>query len=88
MLKIKAGTEINQLLLIMPNKIVNVSNKKFFAKTYSHNDKISIEFYHILSNEALDNPSSMNFKNMRLIGHELLPLSKIPFNSSNVAENY
>jgi hypothetical protein len=64
MLKIKIGNENDILYLNAPNRILNQTHTKFVAKTSSLSDKISIEFYQILSEEAF-NPDApkADFKN-------------------------
>ena len=88
MLKLKIGTENNMILIGPPNKILNQTHSKFYAKTSSLVDRISIELYHILSEETF-NPDApkTDFKNLRLLSHEQLLIKNIPFDL-NVAKNF
>ena len=88
MLKIKIGTENNVILLGPPNRILNITHSKFIAKTTSLADRVSIELYHILSEEAF-NPDApkTDFKNLRLLSHEQILIKNIPFDF-NVAKNF
>lgn len=54
MMKIKIGSENNIMYLVCPDKILNPANNKFYAKTSSLNEKVSVEFYHVLSEGALN----------------------------------
>eukprot|EP00347_Sterkiella_histriomuscorum_P014269 403361529 len=89
MIKIKEGLHMTQIVVASPNKILDINRSKFSTQTQSLEEKISIEFYQILSEEAFNPEIKMNFKNMRLISHMILPLRNIPFNTiSNTANNY
>ena len=55
MMKIKIGSEHNTMYFGCPDRILNQANNKFYAKTSSLNEKMSVEFYHVLSEGALNN---------------------------------
>lgn len=57
----KVGSESNQILMTIPNKIINYTHQKFFAKTSSLNDKISIELFHIKTDKPIDPQAKFDF---------------------------
>jgi len=88
LVKIKEGNHQNQIVVALPDRILDTLHSTFFTQTQSLSEKISIEFYQILSEEAFNPDQKMNFKNLKLISHMLLPLKNIPFDASNTAPSY
>ena len=61
--------------------ILDRMHSSFYTSTSSPNEKIHIEFYQILSEEAFDSAlSKTNFSNMKLIQHLTIPIKYLPFN--------
>ncbi|CDW87445.1 UNKNOWN [Stylonychia lemnae] len=89
LVKIREGIHQSQIIVAAPNSILDIHHKEFYTQTQSLNERIQIEFYQILSEEAFNPEAKNNFKNLRLINHILLPLKFIPFDQDYaLADNY
>ena len=54
MIKLKIGTETNSIYVAAPGRIVDVIHQKMTANIDSINDKVYLEFYDILNEDAFD----------------------------------
>lgn len=71
---------MNQIVVQSPDVILDKTHSSFFTQTQSPNERIYLEFYQILSEEAFDvNSAKNNFSSMRLIQQITIPLKYIPF---------
>lgn len=63
-----------------PDVILDKGHTSFYTQTQSPNERIYLEFYQILSEEAFDPAAARtNFSSMRLIQQITVPLKHVPF---------
>jgi hypothetical protein len=78
LIKLKEGPHHNQVVVQSPDVILDRAHMSFFTQTQSPNERVHLEFYQILSEEAFE-PSAPDFSSKRLIQQLTLPLKYIPF---------
>jgi hypothetical protein len=65
LVKIKVGTEHSSILVKAPNVIENMA--KMNANIDSINDKVYVEFFDVLNEDALDPQKQQSMSNLKLL---------------------
>lgn len=96
MLKIKVGSESNQIFVGAPNQILrpdpaNLSSQKMTGNVDSYFDKVYVEFYDVVNESAFDprnTKSRTDLSNLKLLSHKIFDIRDLPFNSHGLAEGF
>jgi len=86
----KVGTESNAIYVGSPNRILDVLHAKMSANIDSINDKVYLEFYDVLKEDAFDPKSTSvnDFSNLKLLSHLVFDVKDFTFSDIGVAENF
>ena len=82
MIRIKIGTESNQIYVAAPDRIIDVLHQKMTSNIDSINDKVYVEFYDVLDEKAFDakNNQGTNLSNLKLLSYKVFDVRDLPFN--------
>lgn len=69
MIRLKIATESTCIFVGAPNRILDLAHAKMFANIDSINDKVYVEFFDVLKEEAFDprNTAVNDMSNLRLL---------------------
>ena len=82
MLRIKIGTEVTSVFVSAPNVCRDEIHKKLTANIDSINDKVYVEFYDVLNEQAFDAKASnarTDLSNLKLLSHRIFDVKDLPF---------
>ena len=83
MARIKIGAEINTVFVASPNRILDQIHQRMTANIDSINDKVYVEFYDVLNEQAFDAKAIQartDLKNLKLLSHRIFDVRDLPFN--------
>jgi len=84
MIRIKIGAESNTIFVASPNRILDQVHQSMTANIDSINDKIYVEFYDVLNEQAFDPRSSnarTDLSNLKMLSHRIFDVRDLAFNS-------
>lgn len=74
-----------------PNRIIDLAHSKMNTNIDSINDKVTVEFYDVLKEEAF-NPKSTearnDMSNLRLLSQKIFDVRDFPFRSDGIVEGF
>ena len=82
MIRIKIGSEVNTIFVASPNRIIDMIHQRMVSNIDSINDKVYVEFYDVLDEQAFDSKASnarSNLKNLKLLSHRIFDVRDLPF---------
>ena len=91
MVRLKIGTETNSIYVAAPGKILDVIHQKMVANIDSINDKVYLEFYDILNEEAFDakqTKDKTDLTNLKLLSYKVFDVRDLPFNKQGIANDF
>ena len=91
MVKLKIASESTCIFVGAPNKILDLSHAKMFSNIDSINDKVTVEFFDVLKEEAFDPRSSSansDMSNLRLLSQKIFDVRDFPFRSDGSVEGF
>lgn len=91
MIRIKIGSEVNTIFVASPNRIIDQIHSRMTANIDSINDKVYVEFYDVLNEQAFDAKASnarTNLKNLKLLSHRIFDVRDLPFDSEGSVRSF
>ena len=91
MVKLKIGAETNLIYVAAPDRILDVIHQKMTANIDSINDKVYLEFYDVLNEEAFDAKKSKDrtdLSNLKLLSYKVFDVRDLPFDQLGVARSF
>ncbi len=82
LIRIKIGSESNTIYVASPDRILDQIHETMTGNIDSINDKVYLEFYDVLNEQALDLKSSQsrtNLSNLKLLSHKIFDVKDLPF---------
>lgn len=91
MVRVKVGAEHTSVFIASPNRILDPIHQKMTANIDSINDKVYVEFYDVLNENAFDlkaSNSRTNLSNLKLLSHRIFDVRDFPFDSQGVVQGF
>ena len=91
MVKLKIGTETNSIYVAAPGRILDIVHQKMTANIDSINDKVYLEFYDVLNEEAFDakqQRDNTDLSNLKLLSYKVFDVRDLPFDELGVARDF
>ena len=91
MVKLKIASESTCIFVGSPNKILGLSHTKMFANIDSIHDKVTVEFFDVLKEEAfnpLSTAAKNDISNLRLLSQKIFDVRDFPFRSDGSVEGF
>ena len=90
MLRVKIASESTSIFIAAPNRILDISHAKMCANIDSINDKVYIEFFDVINEDAF-NPkvaASNDVSNLKLLSHRIFDVRDFPFNKLGITKGF
>lgn len=91
MVRIKIGAESNSIFVASPNRIVDKVHQRMTANIDSINDKVYVEFYDVLNEQAFDAKASnarTDIRNLKLLSHRIFDVRDLPFDHDGMVQGF
>ena len=82
MVRVKVGAEHTSIFIASPNRILDPIHSRMQANIDSINDKVYVEFYDVLNENAFDVKAQdprTNLSNFKLLSHRVFDVRDLPF---------
>lgn len=91
MVRIKIGAEHSSIFIASPNRILDPIHQKMAANIDSINDKVYVEFYDVLNENAFDlkaSNSRTQLSNLKMLSHRIFDVRDLPFGSDGFVQGF
>ena len=91
MIRTKIGSEVNSIYVAAPGRVLDVIHQKMTANIDSINDKVYVEFYDVLNEEAFDAKNTRDkrdLSNLKLLSYKVFDVKDLTFNHIGVATDF